>query len=110
MSDVAAWLAPPLPAERDLDRVELGDVAGELRRDRTVWEQLVPHAPDERYFVQPHRDVHLDVWLICWTNRQDTGYLGHYDFDAEGDVYRTSVTYADERLTGRVAENREFGP
>ena len=62
MSDVAAWPAPRLPAERDLDRAELGDVAGELGRERTVWEHLVRHDPDELYFVQPHRDVHLDVW------------------------------------------------
>ena len=73
-------------------------------------EQLVRHDPGERYFVQLHRNVHLDVWLSCWTNQQDTGYLGHHDFDAEGDVCRTSVTYADEMFTGRVAEIREFGP
>ena len=110
MSDVAAWLAPRLPAGRDLDRAELGDVARELGCERTVWQHLVRHDPDERYFVELHRDVHLDVWLTCRTNQQDTGYLGHYDFDAEGDVCRTSVTYSDETLTGRVVEISEFGP
>ncbi len=182
MSDVAAWLAPRLPAERDLDRGELRELASELGRERAVWDHLVRHDPDERYFVQLYRDVHLDIWLICWTNQQDTGYhdhdlssgavyvcdgvlvedrlqavdgairgvmherpagtafdfdashvhrmhhvsggpatsvhcyspalwrLGHYDFDGEGNLCRTSVTYADEMWTGRVVELGEFRP
>ena len=26
---------------------------------------------------QLYRDPHLDVWLICWTNQQDTGFHDH---------------------------------
>ncbi len=35
------------------------------------------HVPEERYFVELFRDVHLDVWLICWVNQQDTGFHDH---------------------------------
>ncbi len=35
--------------------------------------------------------------------------MGHYDFDAGGNLCRTSVTYADEMWTGRI-EALRFGP
>jgi Cysteine dioxygenase type I len=179
---VAAWLAERGPAERDLDRDELIEVAVALGRERSLWESFVFHNPDVRHYVELYRDVHLDIWLICWTNQQDTGYhdhdlssgavyvcdgvlvedrlqaedgvikgvmierppdsvfdfdaarihrmhhvsggpatsihcyspalwrMGHYDFDDEGNLCRTSITYADEMWTGHVAEAHGFQP
>jgi hypothetical protein len=173
---VTAWLSERTPADRDLELDELVDVTVALGRERALWEHLVHHDPDERHYVELYRDVHLDVWLICWTNQQDTGYhdhdlssgavyvcdgvlvedrlqtkdgvikgvmidrpadsvfdfdaarvhrmhhvsggpatsihcyspalwrMGHYDFDAEGNMCRTSITYADEMWSGRSPE------
>lgn len=171
---VAAWLSERIPGDRDLERDELVDVAVSLGRERALWEHLVHHDPVARHYVELYRDVHLDVWLICWTNQQDTGYhdhdlssgavyvcdgvlvedrlqakddvikgvmidrspdsvfefdaarvhrmhhvsggpatsihcyspalwrMGHYDFDADGNMCRTSITYADEMWSGRL--------
>ncbi len=73
-AEPAARLHQPL---RDLTREELIDVSVGLGRERALWEHLVRHDPAERYYVELYRDVHLDVWLICWLDAQDTGYHDH---------------------------------
>ena len=180
--DVTTWVAERVPREEDLGRAELAALATALGQERRLWEHLVRHIPDERYFVELYRDVHLDVWLICWLNHQDTGFhdhdlsagavyvcdgvlveerlqgdeetvrkharvhegggvfdfhasyvhrmrhpggdpavsihcyspalwrMGHYDFDDEGTLCRTSITYADEMWAGRTAGARAFEP
>ena len=70
------WLAG-LPAGRDLSRDELWALARTLGRDEAAWRPHVRHDPVQRHFVQLHRDPHLDVWLICWTNQQETGLHDH---------------------------------
>ena len=32
---------------------------------------------DERHYVSLHRDEHVDVWLLCWTPENDTGWHDH---------------------------------
>jgi hypothetical protein len=175
-------VADRLPADEDLDRAQLRELATGLGQRPDLWGHLVRHIPDERYFVELYRDVHVDIWLICWLNQQDTGFhdhdvsqgavyvcegtlveerlrqdedavrqharthpaggafdfhasyvhrmrhdggepatsihcyspalwrLGHYDFDDDGILCRTSITYADEMWTGRVVEARAFEP
>jgi hypothetical protein len=182
LTEVAAWVEERVPPDHDLDRAELAAIAAGLGTERSLWDQLVRHDPEERYFAELYRDVHLDVWLICWMNQQDTGYhdhdlssgavhvcdgtliedrlravdgvirsvtcarpagtgfdfdashvhrmhhvsggpatsihcyspalwrLGHYDFDAEGNLRRTSITYADEMWTGRIVGAHGFTP
>ncbi|MDQ3867303.1 MAG: cysteine dioxygenase family protein [Actinomycetota bacterium] len=54
------------------------------------------HVPEERYFVELFRDVHLDVWLICWLNQQDTGL---HDHDvSSGAVFVCDGVLAEDRL------------
>jgi hypothetical protein len=182
MKPVFEWISGEIESDRDLDRAELARLARAIGERRELWEHLVRHIPDERYFVELHRDVHLDVWLICWLNQQDTGFhdhdvssgavyvvdgelledrlqgselgiraatrqhvagtgfdfdaayvhrmhhpggspatsihcyspalwrLGHYDFDENGHLCRTSITYADEMWTGRVVGAGRFTP
>ena len=172
MMSATAWLSERLPSERDLERAELAALATAVGRERELWQHLVRHDPGERYFVELYRDPHVDVWLICWLEGQDTGFhdhdissgavyvcdgtllerryhlgrggireasrkhpagsgfdfdaayihrlghasgaeatsvhayspalwrMGYYDFDACGDLCRTSVTYADEMWQG----------
>jgi len=95
MNDVTSFLVERLPAGRDLDRPQLVEVATGLGRERGLWEHLVRHDPDERYFAQLYRDAHVDVWLICWLNQQDTGYHDH-------DISSGAVAVCD----GVLAEDR----
>ena len=37
----------------------------------------VRHDAVERQYMQLYRDPNIDVWLICWAHRQDTGYHDH---------------------------------
>ena len=32
---------------------------------------------DDRVYVSLHRDAHVDVWLLCWTPENDTGWHDH---------------------------------
>jgi hypothetical protein len=74
MNDVTHWILERLPVGEDLDRPRLSDLATEVAGERSLWEHVVHHDPSERYFAQLYRDAHVDVWLICWLNQQDTGY------------------------------------
>jgi Cysteine dioxygenase type I len=71
-----AWLSS-LPDGRDLERAELRALAVAVSEDRTSWQPLVRHDTAQRHYVQLHRDLHVDVWLICWTNQQETGLHDH---------------------------------
>jgi hypothetical protein len=75
--DVAAWVHAWVPEDADLDRASLSTLVVELGRNPQYWEHLVHHDPDTRYFHQLYRDPHLDLWLICWLDAQDTGYHDH---------------------------------
>jgi Cysteine dioxygenase type I len=70
-------LPDSLPTGRDLDRAELRELARAIARDDAIWAPQVRHDPHARHFVQLHRDPHVDVWLICWTNQQETGLHDH---------------------------------
>jgi hypothetical protein len=37
----------------------------------------VCHDPEQRNYTQLYRNPQLDIWLICWTNQQDTGFHDH---------------------------------
>jgi Cysteine dioxygenase type I len=75
--DVAAWVHAWVPEDADLDCASLSTLVVELGRNPQYWEHLVHHDPDTRYFHQLYRDPHLDLWLICWLDAQDTGYHDH---------------------------------
>jgi hypothetical protein len=77
MSDLASWIHERIPEDTDLDRPALARLAVELGGEPRFWGHLVQYDPNTRYFHQLYRDPHLDVWLICWLNAQDTGYHDH---------------------------------
>jgi cysteine dioxygenase type I len=105
LTDIGSWLRERLPVGEDLDRPTLAALATELGRERSLWESLVRHDPVERYYIQLYRDVHLDVWMICWLNQQDTGF---HDHDvSSGAVYVTDGVLAEDllrRSNGTIAE------
>jgi hypothetical protein len=90
------WISSRVPAGRDLARAELRQFAETIGAATSVWEPLVRHDPDRRHYVQLHRDPHVDVWLICWTNDQDTGF---HDHDvSSGAVYVCNGELAEDRF------------
>jgi len=113
MNDVTAWFLERLPPGEDLDRPQLAELATALGREPRYWSHLVRHDPEERYFVQLYRDPHVDVWLICWLNQQDTGYHDH-DISS-GAVYVCAGALAEDRFhfggeaLREVSREREAG-
>jgi cysteine dioxygenase type I len=92
------WLSQ-VPEGRDLSRGELTRIAEAVGRDRGTWLRLVRRDRTRRYYAQLHRDPHLDVWLLCWTDDQDTGLHDH-DVSA-GAVHVCEGELVEERLEFR---------
>ncbi len=63
--------------QRDLDTAELRALAASVAADPARWEEHVAFADEERHYVSLHRDAHVDVWLLCWTPANDTGWHDH---------------------------------
>jgi predicted metal-dependent enzyme (double-stranded beta helix superfamily) len=65
-------------ADRDLSRAELELAAAELLRRPEVWERYVDHPPGgARSYQRLVFDEHVEVWLICWSPGNDTGFHDH---------------------------------
>lgn len=62
---------------RDLDQDELLELAASIAADESQWRQHVAFSDDERHYVSLHRDTHVDVWVLCWTPENDTGWHDH---------------------------------
>ncbi len=75
----------------------------DLSSEPRFWKRFVRHDPSTRHFIQLYRDPHLDLWLICWLDAQDTGY---HDHDvSSGAVYVCDGTLHEdhfERTAGRL--------
>jgi predicted metal-dependent enzyme (double-stranded beta helix superfamily) len=64
--------------DRDLSRAELELAAVDLLQRRGAWEHLVRHDPSgARTYAQLVLDDHVEVWLICWNDGNDTGFHDH---------------------------------
>jgi quercetin dioxygenase-like cupin family protein len=62
---------------RDLDADELRDLVSSIACDPDRWAHLVGFDDEERVYALLHRDAHVDVWLLCWTPENDTGWHDH---------------------------------
>jgi hypothetical protein len=108
----SGWLSQ-VPDGRDLSRDELNRIARSVALDRGAWSDLVRRDSMRRHYAQLHRDPHLDVWLLCWTDDQDTGLHDH-DVSA-GAVHVCEGRLVEERLElrdgafSRVAVDRAKG-
>ncbi|GAA4636358.1 hypothetical protein GCM10023196_085780 [Actinoallomurus vinaceus] len=65
-----------LPA-RSLDRHELRRLVDDLAARPETWRELVDFPDGKRHYVSLYRDEYLDVWLLCWTPENDTGWHDH---------------------------------
>jgi predicted metal-dependent enzyme (double-stranded beta helix superfamily) len=67
-----------LPAAgRDLTLEQIEHVADAIALRPDLWGPHVRHERDERIYTQIHRDPHVDVWVICWDQLQETGLHDH---------------------------------
>ena len=111
--DTAAVIARLVPGDRQLRRAELRAAARVIGAVRSLWVDRVQHDPERRHYVQLYRDLHVDVWLICWSNLQDTGFHDH-DVSAgavhvvEGDLVEDRFEYCRDGFR-EVSVRRESG-
>jgi len=63
--------------DRPLERHELADLVNAIAEQPELWESLVSYDSEHRHYASLHRDSHVDVWLICWTPTNDTGWHDH---------------------------------
>lgn len=63
--------------QRELTQTELLEIVERVAANPGAWQPHVEFREEERVCVQLHTDDHLDVWLICWNNDQDTGFHDH---------------------------------
>ncbi|HWB22239.1 MAG TPA: cysteine dioxygenase family protein [Gaiellaceae bacterium] len=73
----ASFLSGRIPSGRNLSRFELRALAATVGNEPDLWQAHVSHDPNQRNYTQLYRDPQLDIWLICWTNQQDTGFHDH---------------------------------
>lgn len=80
--------------DRALAHDELQRLVASIAADPQQWQQHVAFDDDERHYVCLHRDAHVDVWVLCWTPRNDTGWHDH-------DISSGAVAVVQGRLVER---------
>jgi quercetin dioxygenase-like cupin family protein len=105
-----------LPA-RNLDRDELETLVHQLASDPERWRELIGFSDRERVFVSLYRDDYVDVWLLCWTPENDTGWHDHDISSGAVHVVQGALTESNPRIGGhpavrvvRAGEAFSFGP
>jgi hypothetical protein len=103
--------------DRDLERYELVDLVKRLGSDSEMWRAHVAFDDDERHYVCLHRDAHLDVWLLCWTPVNDTGWHDHDTSSGavavvEGSLLEQKLAVGSRELSRQVDAGSafDFGP
>ncbi|MDA3645718.1 cysteine dioxygenase family protein [Saccharopolyspora indica] len=71
-----AWTLGGLPG-RFLSPAELCGLVADLALRPEPWQQRVAFSDEKRHYASLHRDDHVDVWLLCWTPANDTGWHDH---------------------------------
>ena len=111
-----AHLLRRLP-DRDLTQAELEALAAGIAQQPEAWGHHVAFDGDDRVYVSLHRDAHVDVWLLCWTPENDTGWHDH-DVSSgavavvAGELVENNLTLAHGARETRVPAGRvfSFGP
>ena len=80
----------------EFSRMELEELVRALAARPHLWQHLVRHSTSERFYVRLHLDSTLEVWLICWSKQQDTGFHDHNG--SRGAVAVTDGALEERRL------------
>jgi hypothetical protein len=62
---------------RDLNEPELLALASAVALRPARWLKDVAFAGEGRHYACVYRDTHVDVWVLCWTPSDDTGWHDH---------------------------------
>ena len=105
-----SWLS--LPA-RNLEPAELETLVNDLVDQLWRWRELISFSDHDRHFVSLYRDDHVDVWMLCWTPTNDTGWHDHDISSGAVRVVRGSLLESNPRIGGHpasrtVAAGRSF--
>jgi hypothetical protein len=98
---------------RDLTPDELRDLVVSLAGDPDRWAHHVGFDDDERVYASLHRDAHVDVWLLCWTPANDTGWHDH-DISSgavsvvAGELVENNLRVGSECREARVGAGESF--
>jgi hypothetical protein len=102
---------------RNLDRSELEELVDALALEPDRWRDLVGYSDEQRVFVSLYRDDHVDVWLLCWTRENDTGWHDHDISSGAVRVVAGALSESNPRIGGqpvvrlvRAGESFSFGP
>jgi Cysteine dioxygenase type I len=90
---------PVLPG-RNLVSRELAELANGLAGRPELWAHHVAFSADGRHYVSLHRDDHVDVWLLCWTEVSDTGWHDHDVSAGAVRVVSGALTESNPRIGG----------
>ena len=77
IADGAGFTAVDHLPPRDLTEVELRELVSSIAADQDSWRPHVAFSDDKRHYVSLHRDAHVDIWVLCWTPQNDTGWHDH---------------------------------
>ena len=81
--------------------------------DPDRWAHHIGFDDDERVYVSLHRDAHVDVWLLCWTPVNDTGWHDH-DISSgavavvAGELVENNLRVGSPTLETRVGAGSSF--
>jgi predicted metal-dependent enzyme (double-stranded beta helix superfamily) len=103
--------------DRDLDPDELTELVTRLAAEPELWAGLVAFDDADRVYISLHRDAHVDVWLLCWTPVNDTGWHDHDISSGAVHVLAGALAESNPRIGGEPAtrivaagESFAFGP
>jgi predicted metal-dependent enzyme (double-stranded beta helix superfamily) len=101
-----------LPA-RPLDKRELRALVDDLAARPGLWRQHVEFPDGHRHYASLYRDEHVDVWLLCWTPTNDTGWHDHDVSSGAVRVVSGAIEESNPRIGGAhvrtvVTEGQSF--
>jgi hypothetical protein len=96
-----------------MDKHELRRLVDDLARRPELWRDRLSFSDSERHYESLYRDDHVDVWLLCWTPRNDTGWHDHDLSAGAVRVVRGTLVEHNPRIGGdhvevAVAEGESF--
>lgn len=115
-SDAGGASLTNLP-QHDYSQAELEELVASIANNPEFWAHHIAFDDQDRVFVSLHRDAHVDVWLLCWTPQNDTGWHDH-DVSAgavavvSGELIENNLTLMYGARETRVPAGRvfSFGP
>jgi len=103
--------------DRILEAPELQSLVESLSGQPELWSAHVAYSDSDRHYVSLHRDEHVDVWLLCWTAVNDTGWHDHDVSSGAVSVVRGTIQEHLPRIGGEhlvtaipAGQSFHFGP